>query len=80
MEILLKRSLPSTMKLGIFYLFTNVPLCSRNFQNVKLRPTKDLREINFGKIRLSKIAIFTTLETLNFKFWLFGTWKFAQFY
>ena len=28
-----------------------------------------LREINFGKIWISKIAIFTILETLNFEFW-----------
>ena len=28
-----------------------------------------LREINFGKIWISIIAIFTILETLNFEFW-----------
>ena len=50
--------------------------CSRNFQNVKLRFTtqeficdSNLREIDFGMIWISKIAIFTISETLNFEFW-----------
>ena len=28
-----------------------------------------LREINFGKIWISKIAIFTMSEAINFEFW-----------
>ena len=51
-------------------------LCSRNFRNVKLRLRvwkfnchPILREINFGKIWVSKSAFFTILETLNFEFW-----------
>ena len=54
----------------------NSALCSRNFQNVKLRSTIQeliyhsiLLEINFGKIWMSKIAIFTISETLNFEIW-----------
>ena len=54
----------------------NSALCSRNFQKVKLRSTIQeliyhsiLLEINFGKIWISKIAIFTISETLNFEFW-----------
>ena len=62
-------------------------LCSKNFQNMNLRSTIQefvchlfLREMNFGKIWNSKIAIlqFQKFSTLNFV--NFGTWEMAQSY
>ena len=56
--------------------FNNITLCFRNFYNVKLGATFQefdwhsiLREINFGNIWISKIAIFPIAETLNFEIW-----------
>ena len=57
-------------------IWTHRALCSRNFQNVKLRPTIQESichsiwcEINFGMIWVLKIAIFTILETLKIEIW-----------
>ena len=82
---------------GFFKLYTtrfspdaNGPLCSRNFQNVKLRHDfvetwsfsshSDFTKIQFWQIQTSKNVIFGNL--LDSEFWIFGkfgTWKLLKF-
>ena len=57
-------------KISKWILPFSTPLCSRNFQNVNLKSTLQefiahsiLHENNFDKISISKIAIFTIIET-----------------
>ena len=64
---------------SLAYFFVNkrnIAQLSRNFQNLKLRSTKQtfifqsiLCVINFGKMLISKITISTVSETLNFESW-----------